>query len=39
VLELDHDERFDMNAGRVTFIDDLIAVVNTALSRWNVVEQ
>lgn len=36
VLELDHDERFDTNAGRVTFIDDLITVINSALSRWNV---
>ncbi len=38
VLKLEHDERFDTNAGRVTFIDDLIAGVNTALSTWTVGE-
>jgi crotonobetainyl-CoA:carnitine CoA-transferase CaiB-like acyl-CoA transferase len=38
VLTLEHDERFDTNAGRVTYFDDLIAVVNTALSTWNVVD-
>ncbi len=36
VLKLEHDERFDTNAGRVTFIDDMIAGVNTALSTWTV---
>jgi crotonobetainyl-CoA:carnitine CoA-transferase CaiB-like acyl-CoA transferase len=34
VLNLQHDERFDTNAGRVTFVEDLIGVINGALSTW-----
>jgi len=38
VLDLPVDPRFDTNRGRVSFSDDLIAVVNTALSTWNVAD-
>lgn len=38
VLALEPDSRFDTNAGRVTFVEDLIAIINRALSTWNVVE-
>jgi formyl-CoA transferase len=38
VLKLEPDSRFDTNAGRVTFVEDLIAVINAALSTWKVVE-
>jgi crotonobetainyl-CoA:carnitine CoA-transferase CaiB-like acyl-CoA transferase len=38
VLDLPVDPRFDTNAGRVTFRDDLIAIINSALSTWTVVE-
>jgi formyl-CoA transferase len=34
VLDLTADSRFDTNAGRVTFVDDLITVINGALSTW-----
>ena len=34
VLALNPDPRFDTNAGRVTFVDDLIAAVNGSLSTW-----
>ena len=36
VLDLKADSRFDTNAGRVTFVDDLIAVINGSLSAWTV---
>ena len=36
VLGLEPDERFDSNAGRVTNVDDLISVINAALSAWTV---
>lgn len=38
VLDLKADSRFDTNAGRVTFVDDLIAVINGSLSTWKVGE-
>jgi crotonobetainyl-CoA:carnitine CoA-transferase CaiB-like acyl-CoA transferase len=38
VLKLVPDSRFDTNAGRVTFVEDLIAVINAALSTWKVEE-
>lgn len=38
VLTIKPDSRFDTNAGRVTHVDDLIAVINTALSAWKVNE-
>ena len=38
VLNLQHDDRFNTNAGRVTFVEDLIGVINGALSTWKVVE-
>jgi len=38
VLALEPDPRFDTNAGRVTFVDDLIAAINGALSAWAVGE-
>jgi formyl-CoA transferase len=38
VLDLPVDPRFDTNAGRVTFIHDLIAIINSALSTWNVAD-
>jgi len=38
VLNLTADSRFDTNAGRVTFIDDLIAVINGSLSTWTVAD-
>ena len=38
VLGLEPDARFDTNAGRVTHVDDLIEVINGALSAWTVGE-
>lgn len=38
VLHLEADPRFDTNAGRVTFVDDLIAVINGSLSTWTLGE-
>jgi crotonobetainyl-CoA:carnitine CoA-transferase CaiB-like acyl-CoA transferase len=38
VLKLEPDSRFDTNAGRVTFVEDLIVVINAALSTWKVEE-
>jgi crotonobetainyl-CoA:carnitine CoA-transferase CaiB-like acyl-CoA transferase len=38
VLALEPDSRFDTNAGRVTHVDDLIPVINRALSAWKVGE-
>ena len=38
VLNLKHDERFETNAGRVTHVEDLIAVINGALATWSVAD-
>jgi len=38
VLTIEPDSRFDTNAGRVTHVDDLISIINSALSTWKVDE-
>jgi crotonobetainyl-CoA:carnitine CoA-transferase CaiB-like acyl-CoA transferase len=38
VLKLGPDSRFDTNAGRVTFVEDLIVVINASLATWKIEE-